>query len=598
MKKKNIKNKPDIFIFSIKIILLFFLFMRPFFDGFSSPTFNMISNLFFFGLAAICLIAMRDRLDFTSAQIIFFLFVLLCLFLIPFWPLWYKTLKEFTYLFSLFSVWILFKTVFKEDDFPLISKVLCISLTLTMVYGIHQYFWGLESTRKMLLQNPGMMRNISETYLDRMASNRIFATFVYPNTFAGYMLMIYPIVFFSIFSERQKNFFKITNIIILSLLLPVFAATESMGGWFCFIVISFLMLLFFLIPKKFFLPSCVAILFIALLLTIAGLKAGFLPKLSSLTDRISYWIAAVEIFKNYPIIGVGPGNFSHFYLQFKLQGTMEAKFAHNLFFEILVSTGLIGCCLFFLSVFFFIKKNIKKILLTENYVLNGLFFGIFGIFLHCLVDFDYADAAITTIVFAFAGLIETAYLPGKTKKIQLTKLIAGIIIILIPFASVIEFKTWRVGRIIESIRTGNIRENPVQVLEKAASIYPEPDIFFMQGEIFRYIYNETRNIDFANRSINAYKKAIEINGFVPAYHRTLARILIEIGKYDEAEKHLLEIVKIYPTKALYNLELGLFYRKMGKNDLAKVYIEKGVKLPPSSKDEARMLEEYKNGKDF
>lgn len=599
MKKKLEKKRIDFFVSVVKIILLFLLFLRPFFDGFSFPTFNLISNLFFFGLAGICIIVLYKKLNFSYAQITYLVFVLFCLFLVPLWPLWYKTLKGFNYLFALLSIWIITKLIFNEEDFHLIAKVLIFSMVLIVSYGIHQYFWGLESTREMMMKQPEMMKSVSETYLDRIASNRIFATFVYPNTFAGYLLMIYPVVFFSVFLEKQKSIFRYINILILAMILPVFAATESMGGWFCFLIVSFLILLFFIIPKKYYFYACTAILLIAIFLIYAGIKIGTLPKIASLVDRANYWIAAIEIFKKYPFFGTGPGNFSHFYLQFKLPGAMEAKFAHNLFFEILVSTGLIGCILFFLSIFFFIRDNVGKIFLPgENNLIRGFFFGMVGIFLHCLVDFDYANAAIITILFTFAGLIESSCVLKKQGQVRLTKLLAGIIIIIVPFTAAVEFKTWHVEKIIENIKIGTIKENPIQVLEKASAIFPEPEIFFMQGEIFRYAYDETKNIEFAERAIRSYRKAIEINSFVPVYHRILAKVLIETGRYDEAEKYLLKILEIYPTKAIYNMEVGLFYRKIGKNELARIYLEKSKQLPPSSKDEARMLEEYKNGKSF
>ncbi len=205
---------------------------------------------------------------------------------------------------------------------------------------------------------------------------------------------------------------------------------------------------------------------------------------------------------------------------------------------------------FLLSIFLFLKDNAKKMFLEENHLLRGFLFGITGFFLHCLVDFDYADAAITTIIFTFAGLIESSGLSKKTRQIRLTKSIAGLIIIIIPFAAIIEFKTWHVGRIIESVKTGSIKENPIKALEKASAIFPEPEIFFMQGEIFRYIYNETRNIEFANMAINAYKKAIEINGLVPLYHKNACKkFSLKLVRDDEAEKHLLKMLEIYPNES-------------------------------------------------
>ncbi|MCM8764207.1 MAG: O-antigen ligase family protein [Candidatus Omnitrophica bacterium] len=441
------------------------------------------------------------------------------------------------------------------------------------------------------------MGNLSETYLDRMASNRIFATFVYPNTFAGYILLLYPVVFFSAL-QGERKLLRLTSAITLVIILPILAATESMGGWFCFLIVSLLMLLFFLVPKKFYIHFCVALFIMLMFLMYAGAKTAMIPKISSLTDRLNYWTAALEIIKTHPFTGTGLGNFSQFYLQYKIHGAMEAKFAHNIFVEILVSTGLVGFILFALAIFFFVRRNIKNFLLTENYLLIGFVFGLLGVFFHCLVDFDYADAAISVIIFAFAGLVESVSSPEKKKTQGLTKLIAGSIIILIWLALGIEIKTWRVERYIESVKTGKTREDPIQVLEKAVRIFPEPEAFFMQAEIFKHIYRETRDRNFAEKAVAAYRKTIEIDKFSTKYHRILAMMLIEIGRYEEAEKELLKVVEIYPTKALYNLELGMFYKKIGNNELAKVYLDKGEKLPACSKDEARLIRDYKNGKNF
>ncbi|MCM8822130.1 MAG: O-antigen ligase family protein [Candidatus Omnitrophica bacterium] len=597
MKNKIQKGKSSLFIISAKSILLFFLFLRPFYDGFSCPAFNFVSNSVFFCLLVLCIIVLRKKLDFSSAQISFLAFIVFCLFLVPFWPLWHQTLKEFTYMLSLLSVWVLFRTIFNQDDFPLVAQALIFALAIIVFYGIHQYFWGLEETRQMFMQQKELMGNLSETYLDRMASNRIFATFVYPNTFAGYLLLLYPVAFFSIL-RGKKRMLQLTGAITLAILIPVLAATESMGGWFCFLIVSFLMLLFFLVPRKFYIHSCIGLSVILIFLLYAGIKTEIIPKISSLTDRINYWTAALQIIKNHPFTGTGPGNFSQFYLQYKVPGAMEAKFAHNIVVEILVSTGLAGFILFAITIFFFARRNIKNFLETENYLLTGFMFGLFGIFLHSLVDFDYADSAISVIIFALAGIVEAVPALEKQKPKRLTKLIAGSIIILLISAVVIETKIWKVNKSIENIKTGKSRENPIQVLEKTAKIFPEPETLFIQGEIFRHIYRETKDYRFAEKAVTAYKKAVGINKFSPKYRRTLAMMLMETGQYEEAEKEFLKVIEIYPTKALYNLELGMFYRKIGKDELAEVYLDRGKKLPASSKDEARSIQEYKNGKSF
>ncbi|MGC8804687.1 MAG: O-antigen ligase family protein, partial [Candidatus Ratteibacteria bacterium] len=351
------------------------------------------------------------------------------------------------------------------------------------------------------------------------------------------------------------------------------------------------------IPGKYYLYFCFFFFVILSLIAYYGFTSGLMPKFGSLQDRINYWLAGIQIFKNYPFTGVGPGNFSQFYLQFKIPGAMEAKFAHNLIVEVLVCTGLVGLIIFITALFFFIKENTHSFLLPKNQLITGYLFGITGFFLHSIIDFDYANAAVASVLFAFSGLVESCSDAQNVKSKALTKLLAGIIIILMPVAMVVEYKTWQVVKIIDKIKNGK-SHNPIQDLKQASDIFPEPEIFFIEGEIFRFAYQETRDVKFAERAIDAYKKAIESNPFVPHYHRMLAKLFTELGKNKEAEKEFLRVIELYPSKALYNMEIAEFYKKIGNKNLSKIYFEKGMSLPPSSKDEARSIEEYKNGKNF
>ncbi|HOK79347.1 MAG TPA: O-antigen ligase family protein [bacterium] len=595
--KKNIESSHSGFYVNVlKFIIVTMIFLRPFFDGFSSPAFNHTYNLAFFTLLPVCIFVMKKNLTFTYPLLCFLIFTIMCLAFVPLWPAWTTTIKQFPYFFSLLTTWFLFKIVFEEKDISCVTSIFLCSMVLIMIYGIHQYFWGLEATRQTILQHPELIDNISDTYMDRIASNRIFSTFVYPNTFAGYLLMLYPVVFFYLFSQTSISLKILTGIVLITLL-PVLAATESMGGWFCFIIVSILMLMYFVIPKKYYLYFCFFFFIILILLAYHGFTSGVMPKFGSLIDRINYWSSGMQIFKNHPFTGVGPGNFSQFYLRFKIPGAMEAKFAHNLIVEILVCTGLVGLVVFVTTAFFFIKENLHNFLFPKNQLIAGYIFGMTGFLLHSLIDFDYANVAVTCILFAFAGLVESYSGTQNIKSKTLTKSLAGIIIIVMPIALVLEYKTWQVENILENIKRGK-SNNPIQVLEQASNIFPEPEIFFIEGEIFRFAYQETRNIEFAERAVDAYKKAIEMNPLVPLYHKMLARLFVELGKNDDAEKEFLQVINLYPSKALYNIEIGEFYKKIGNEKLAKIYLEKGLNLPASSKDEARTIKEYKDGKDF
>jgi O-antigen ligase len=72
---------------------------------------------------------------------------------------------------------------------------------------------------------------------------------------------------------------------------------------------------------------------------------------SSVRSRITETIAAALVFADHPLIGVGPGLFPTYYLQyageFGLRVRPEDREAHNLYFGIASDTGLLGSFFFF-----------------------------------------------------------------------------------------------------------------------------------------------------------------------------------------------------------------------------------------------------------
>ena len=94
-----------------------------------------------------------------------------------------------------------------------------------------------------------------------------------------------------------------------------------------------------------------------------------------------------------------------------------------------------------------------------------------------------------------------------------------------------------------------LAQNIEEKLEKAAILYNEAIDFYKQDEV--------------DKSINNFKKALELKPDFYEAHYNLAQILMSLNKNDEALKSLEEIEKIKPddTENLYNL--GKIYFKKG-----------------------------------
>lgn len=72
--------------------------------------------------------------------------------------------------------------------------VMAAAVAVTLVGGMDQRFGGLEETRRQFEQLPPEMRAAMDTpeFRARLASQRVFSTFFYPNAFAGGLLLALP----------------------------------------------------------------------------------------------------------------------------------------------------------------------------------------------------------------------------------------------------------------------------------------------------------------------------------------------------------------------------------------------------------------------
>ena len=594
MKKKKQRYKIDterIRGFAIMPLLLF-LFLRTWFDGFTSPSFNHFWSIAFYAGTLMVVILSFRKLDCSLTEGAFVGYLVFLVILSFFSPLKYRAVAPLTELFGLFCLMFLVRKLSTKEQLPFFTWALLLGLAAVVFYGIHQYFWGLESTREYVLQRGDQ---ISASYLARMESNRIFSRFVYPNTFAGYLLMLYPVAFFTAISGNRKQAFVGGALLVLLLLL--FAATESMGGWFCFIITSVFMMFYFILPRRWYPAICLALCIAGIVGIWISYHRGFLPKMSSFQDRLDYWHAGLRMFLDRPWFGFGPGNFGVFYPGYKIPGAMEAKYAHNILIQAVCETGISGLILLVAVMVIFSLRNGRTFITPSQTVLPGYFFGLAAFFLHSLVDFDYMDLSLSSIAFAYAGIIELH--GGKNIGLRLTKIAGGFIIILTVAALFLETKVWKTERLVDSFYSGTVKtENPLLVLDKAAEVFPEPELFFIKGEILRQAANSTGRDDLISAAAEAYSRAIALNPYSTKYHRALAFLYYRTKQYKEAEREFLKLVALYPSKAQYNWELCYFYKKIGNTDKADAWRKIAELLPFSSEDEKRTVIGYANGTNF
>ncbi len=588
----------------IKVTLLVFIFLRPFVDGLTYPVFNSSFQLAIVFLALVWLVALFCRREKTfslsksPSDLPIFLFLLVLLITTSFshchYLSWHLSLQFISY-FLLY--WLVINNV-EEKDVTTFLIILLFSATLVSLYGIYQYFWGLEATREYIATHY-RMGELPPALLSRLSSNRIFSTFVYPNMFAGYIIMLFPIGL--VMAIRSKSFLKYVFLIISALLLCCLFYTKSIGGYFTIIFISVFFLIFYFLKekKKILVGSGLFILF-SLILFLLLFRLGGLPHSSSFQDRLGYWQASLRMVKESPLLGSGPGTFGSRFARYKLPSTMETQHAHNNFLEIWVETGIFGL-LFFLWLWWnFFRAALRKVTQRKNLILLGLSLSIFAFLVHSFGDFDLYNPSLTTITFFILSLAVVKLKENHRYCVQnsvLTKTTLLLIMMMLIFLGGMNFREILAGRkakqSVELINENRFSEGRA-MLQRALSYQPgNPAYWYKLSAIDQHAAFSQKDSSALKKAIESMQKAIALNPDPAYYHYKLSQLYWFKGVLEKdhsfLEKgigQLKEAIKRYPTKSIYHEELGNAYELVGEKKEAEKEYREAEKWKRLSKSES------------
>ncbi|MCC6695806.1 MAG: O-antigen ligase family protein [Candidatus Hydrogenedentes bacterium] len=137
-----------------------------------------------------------------------------------------------------------------------------------------------------------------------------------------------------------------------------------------------------------------------------SLDAMMNPVTASL--RFSYWKSGMLIALANPVVGVGLGNFGTVYPKYQLPSSADVKQAHNDFLQMFCETGVPGGILFAVFWGCFAVWGVGRIrrepVKAERWLLAGVFCGVAGFVLHSVVDMNFPNPSLATLVFLLAGL--------------------------------------------------------------------------------------------------------------------------------------------------------------------------------------------------
>lgn len=215
-----------------------------------------------------------------------------------------------------------------------------------------------------------------------------------PNKLGGFFILILPFIIAGTYKwsliKKLRNFGTLVILLTIVALL-ISGSRGAYIGLLMALIISFFIMGFnssIFKFKKFYFSVIISII-------IGGVVIYFLfPQIIFRVydgERILLWQSAIKIFWDYPIFGVGTGNFNQYYLYgyispFATEPSLGSP--HNIFLHYLVEFGVVGAVSFILLIFFQLKILYKNMLKNNHlniWILAGLV-SVLGMCIHGMVD--------------------------------------------------------------------------------------------------------------------------------------------------------------------------------------------------------------------
>ncbi len=271
------------------------------------------------------------------------------------------SLKKAAMYTCLFFIYFMIVCLISNGDWlKRITGTLVTSGTLVALYGLYQKISGNLETDTI----------DKEVFED--ISGRIASTFGVSNMLGVFLVMVMPFALAFVFSA-EKPVTKLLSVASFAIMGVCLLYTWSRGAWLGF-GISFI--LFIMLYSHYVLPLIIpgGLAGIALIwdkIGGSGLMNNLLSRFTSIASmsdtssvyRLGIWRSSLGVIKENLFTGIGVGNeaFRTVYIRFAESGIEAVSHSHNLFFQILIETGIMGIIVFFAVIFLTVKSVLEVV---------------------------------------------------------------------------------------------------------------------------------------------------------------------------------------------------------------------------------------------
>jgi len=234
-------------------------------------------------------------------------------------------------------------------------------------------------------------------------------------TYSGLLMCVFIFFFIFLIFEKRKNFRIPMGISLISIMTAIlFSQTRSVWVGIVFSLIIFIItinpkIIFYIIPT-----------FLLLIIILPEsvkdrILSIFDPENETNKDRIFMIHTGINIFKDYPITGVGADNIKQVYKKYRHpEAKQDNPHLHNNFIQVLAERGIfamISLIAVFILIFINLIQKIKNSVNFEKTISFGSFFVFIGFLIAGLFEYNFGDTEIKFLLFFFLSIPFLTFFP-------------------------------------------------------------------------------------------------------------------------------------------------------------------------------------------
>jgi len=227
-------------------------------------------------------------------------------------------------------------------------------------------------------------------------------------TYSGLLMFVFIFFFIYLFYEKKKKIKVILSVFLLLILTAILLSlTRSM--WVG-IFVSLGIFIVYYKPKILYLAVPVLVILIFALPQSVKIRLASIFDMANKTnkDRIYMGTTGINIFKEYPLTGVGPNSIKKVYDRYKpAEAEQSNPHLHNNLLHVLAERGIFAflCLVFaFISIIVQLIKKIKNSINFEKTAAIGSLFVFIGFFIAGMFEYNLGDSEIKFLLFYFLSI--------------------------------------------------------------------------------------------------------------------------------------------------------------------------------------------------